>query len=114
VAHEPAIRVRDLTKIYAVPVRGAGVAAAFKSLLHRETRQVEADQRIDFQVSQGEVVGFLGPNGGGAGRSAHGAKPDGCHRAGDGEAARITAPMEAGRQTLFCGVGRHAFTTVRC
>ena len=63
--HEPAIQVRDLTKIYAVPVRGAGVKAALKSLLHRETRQVEAVKEIDFQVSEGEVVGFLGPNGAG-------------------------------------------------
>ena len=64
-AHEPAIQVRDLTKIYTVPVRAAGVVAAFKSLLHRETREVEAVTKIDFQVSEGEVVGFLGPNGAG-------------------------------------------------
>ena len=64
-AHEPAIQVRDLTKIYTVPVRGAGVVAAFKSLLRRETREVEAVTKIDFQVSEGEVVGFLGPNGAG-------------------------------------------------
>ena len=61
----PAIEVHQLSKIYEVPVREGGLAAALKSLVHRETRQVEAVQSISFEVAPGEVVGFLGPNGAG-------------------------------------------------
>ena len=61
----PAIDVRDLSKTYEVPVREGGLAAALKSLLHRQTRQVEAVKEINFEVAPGEIVGFLGPNGAG-------------------------------------------------
>ena len=61
----PAIAVRDLSKTYEVPVREGGLAAALKSLVHRQTRQVEAVKEINFEVAPGEIVGFLGPNGAG-------------------------------------------------
>ena len=61
----PAIDVRDLSKTYEVPVREGGLAAALKSLLHRQTRQIEAVKEINFEVAPGEIVGFLGPNGAG-------------------------------------------------
>ena len=61
----PAIDVRDLSKTYEVPVREGGLAAALKSLVHRQTRQVEAVKEINFEVAPGEIVGFLGPNGAG-------------------------------------------------
>lgn len=60
-----AISVRGLTKHYKVPVREAGVRAALRSLVQRETRTVAAVEAIDFEVRAGEVVGFLGPNGAG-------------------------------------------------
>jgi ABC-2 type transport system ATP-binding protein len=59
------IRVRDLAKTYHVTERGAGLAAALKSLVSRKTRQVKAVDRISFDISPGEMVGFLGPNGAG-------------------------------------------------
>jgi ABC-2 type transport system ATP-binding protein len=62
---EPAIRVDKLAKIYVVPVRAAGLAAAFKSLVRRESRRVTAVDAIEFEVAPSEVVGFLGPNGAG-------------------------------------------------
>ncbi|MDJ0789169.1 MAG: ATP-binding cassette domain-containing protein [Myxococcota bacterium] len=62
---DPAIRVRGLAKTYQVPVRGAGLREALRSLVRRETRPVEAVRSIDFDVAPGEVVGFLGPNGAG-------------------------------------------------
>jgi ABC-2 type transport system ATP-binding protein len=59
------IAVRDLCKTYKVPVRGAGLRAALRSLVHRETKQVLAVDQIDFELQPGEIVGFLGPNGAG-------------------------------------------------
>lgn len=59
------IRVRDLTKTYQVSERGAGLAAALRSLVRRKTRPVHAVDHIAFEVEAGEMVGFLGPNGAG-------------------------------------------------
>ncbi|MGZ8706355.1 MAG: ABC transporter ATP-binding protein [Gaiellaceae bacterium] len=59
------VHVSELTKIFKVPEREAGLRAAAKSLFHRETRDVHAVEAISFDVQPGEVVGFLGPNGAG-------------------------------------------------
>ncbi len=61
----PAIEVRNLEKTYYVPVREAGIKAALKSLVRRETRGVPAVTPISFSIEPGEIVGFLGPNGAG-------------------------------------------------
>lgn len=62
---ELSVDVRNLSKVYRVPVREAGMMAAVKSLVNRKTRDVEAVQNISFEVAPGEIVGFLGPNGAG-------------------------------------------------
>jgi viologen exporter family transport system ATP-binding protein len=59
------IRVRGLRKHYKVHERPPGVAAAFRSLFHREYKTVAAVDGIDFTIEPGERVGFLGPNGAG-------------------------------------------------
>ena len=59
------ISVEDLHKHYRVHKRPPGVAAAFRSLLHREYKTVAAVDGISFEVREGERVGFLGPNGAG-------------------------------------------------
>jgi viologen exporter family transport system ATP-binding protein len=60
-----AVVVRDLQKVFRVPVREAGLRASVRSLFHRETRRVAAVDGITFTVGEGEIVGFLGPNGAG-------------------------------------------------
>jgi len=59
------IHVSELTKIFKVPEREAGLRAAVKSLFRRKTRDVNAVDAISFEIEPGEVVGFLGPNGAG-------------------------------------------------
>jgi ABC-2 type transport system ATP-binding protein len=61
----PTVRVDGLSKTFKVPVREEGFVNSIKSLVHREYRQVEAVQAVDFSLEAGEVVGFLGPNGAG-------------------------------------------------
>jgi ABC-2 type transport system ATP-binding protein len=60
-----AIAVANLSKVYVVPIRESGVAAALRGLVARRNRQIAAVDEISFTVAPGEVVGFLGPNGAG-------------------------------------------------
>lgn len=59
------IHVEGLTKIYRVHVRQPGFAASLRSLFHREYREVAAVDGINFDIPEGQIVGFLGPNGAG-------------------------------------------------
>ena len=49
----PAIHVADLRKTFNVPVREAGLRAAVKSLVRRETREVRAVDGISFEIGAG-------------------------------------------------------------
>jgi viologen exporter family transport system ATP-binding protein len=62
---ESIVHVSELTKIFKVPEREAGLRAAAKALVRRQTRDVRAVDGISFDIGPGEVVGFLGPNGAG-------------------------------------------------
>ena len=61
----PAIRLRDLGKIYRVSEREPGIRAALASLVRRRKSEVRAVDGISFDLAPGEIVGFLGPNGAG-------------------------------------------------
>jgi ABC-2 type transport system ATP-binding protein len=62
---EAVVHVRELTKIFKVPEREAGLGAAVRSLVRRKWRAVRAVDALSFEIGPGEVVGFLGPNGAG-------------------------------------------------
>ncbi len=61
----PPIVISNLTKVYRVHEREAGLRASLGSLIRRKYRDVCAVNDISFSVSPGEIVGFLGPNGAG-------------------------------------------------
>src|SRR5215207_139243 len=59
------INAENLTKTYQVPEREGGFGAAVQSFFKRKYKDVKAVQHVNFEIAQGEVVGFLGPNGAG-------------------------------------------------
>jgi viologen exporter family transport system ATP-binding protein len=61
----PQIEVHELSKSFRVAEREAGLGAAVRSLVRRKYRDVNAVDRVSFQIETGEIVGFLGPNGAG-------------------------------------------------
>ena len=59
------IWVENLTKIFRVAERRAGLAGAFTGLFKRRYRNVHALDGVDFRIEAGELVGYIGPNGAG-------------------------------------------------
>lgn len=59
------IIAEDLSKVYPVAVKEPGFGGTLRHFFNRTYRQVNAVQKVSFQIKPGEVVGFLGPNGAG-------------------------------------------------
>jgi ABC-2 type transport system ATP-binding protein len=59
------IRVRHLRKLYRVHERSPGLAAAVRSIFRRNYRTIVAVDRVEFDITPGEIVAFIGPNGAG-------------------------------------------------
>src|SRR5574340_380305 len=59
------IQVKNLSKTYEYYKKQPGLWASLKGLFHREKLYKEAVKEINFEIREGELVGFLGPNGAG-------------------------------------------------
>lgn len=59
------IKVKNLTKTYSSFKRREGVLGGFKDLFHRDYKDIKAVDSIDFEVNEGELLGYIGPNGAG-------------------------------------------------
>lgn len=59
------IEVKNLSKEYHVVKKEEGIKGALKSLVKRESTVIPAVQNLNFEIEEGEIVGFIGPNGAG-------------------------------------------------
>ncbi len=62
---EPALKVRDLTKVFRVKEKLPGLSGSIKSIFSPSYRTVRAVDGISFSVEPGEILAFIGPNGAG-------------------------------------------------
>jgi ABC-2 type transport system ATP-binding protein len=61
----PQITVKDLRKVFRIPIRKPGLTGAIAGLFRREHREVTALDQVSFNVDAGELIGYIGPNGAG-------------------------------------------------
>ena len=61
----PVIEVQNLKKYYKVHQKEPGLGGSIRSLFHRKYYDVKAVDGVNFEIGEGELVGFIGPNGAG-------------------------------------------------
>lgn len=59
------VSVRRLTKVFRTSKTAPGMWGAVKGLFHRVTEEKTAVDRMDFDLAEGELVGYIGANGAG-------------------------------------------------
>lgn len=59
------IEVENVSKIFKVSKRSAGIPGMVANLFAPKYEKKEAVKEISFQIGQGEMLGFIGPNGAG-------------------------------------------------
>lgn len=55
------IETHDLTKVFRSAERGAGLRGAVAALFSRSYTEVTAVDHATFQIEEGEIVGYVGP-----------------------------------------------------
>jgi ABC-2 type transport system ATP-binding protein len=59
------IIAQDLSKVYPVAIKEPGIKGTINHFFHRKYREIKAVNNVSFEITPGEVVGFLGANGAG-------------------------------------------------
>ena len=59
------VEVKDITKSFAISVKTPGLKGTLRHFLNRKTIEKKVVKNINFEIKEGEIVGFLGANGAG-------------------------------------------------
>jgi ABC-2 type transport system ATP-binding protein len=59
------IELRGISKTFKVVRRGTGASAALRAMFRREYDDIHALDDVTFHIGEGEIVGYIGPNGAG-------------------------------------------------
>ena len=59
------IEVREISKTFALSTKVPGIKGTLKHFFNRETIEKKVVKNINFEIKEGEIVGFLGANGAG-------------------------------------------------
>ena len=59
------IEVRNLSKSFDIACKEAGLKGTVKHFFRRQTKNLQVIKNINFDIQEGEIVGFLGANGAG-------------------------------------------------
>ena len=59
------IEVKDITKSFTISAKTPGIKGTLKHFFNRKTIEKKVVKNINFEISEGEIVGFLGANGAG-------------------------------------------------
>ena len=59
------IEVREISKTFALSTKAPGIKGTLKHFFNRESIEKKVVKNINFEIKEGEIVGFLGANGAG-------------------------------------------------
>lgn len=62
---KPIIEVKNLSRRFAYSYKNPGLKNSFKNLFKQEKLFKDAVKSVNFEIQEGELVGFVGPNGAG-------------------------------------------------
>ena len=59
------IVVSKLNKTFKQPLRAEGFLPFVKSVMFPKYKEINAVKEVSFEIEEGELIGFIGPNGAG-------------------------------------------------
>ena len=59
------IQVRNLSKTFHISSKKPGIKGTLQHFFKRETKSIKVIKNINFEIKEGEIIGFLGANGAG-------------------------------------------------